>query len=132
MIGVLDNGDGSADAPLLIDLQQERQWGTNDPAGCLHYPVYSMETDSSAHRSMPSIRFIKSHSTEVDPSAHQTPAEHQQCVYTHPALARYIISTFSSISPQIIPLTYNSTTILQQPLNLPTRTVFGDVGSVGG
>ena len=34
-----DNGSSSVGAALLVDLLQEGQRGTNDSAGCFHYPV---------------------------------------------------------------------------------------------
>lgn len=39
VVRVLKNGDGPVDAVLLVDLQQKREGGTNDPVNCLHYPV---------------------------------------------------------------------------------------------
>lgn len=39
VVGVFDDGDGSADTSLPVYVQQEREWSTNNPAGGLHNPV---------------------------------------------------------------------------------------------
>ena len=41
-VGLLDDAGGSVNTALMVNFQQEGEWGTNDLASYLQYPVQMM------------------------------------------------------------------------------------------